>query len=76
MGRRTGADQVGCAVYVYTPTYDYFCNTRSVLCNLEYGISISRDSFTFVPNKCVPSPASLPSLRSCTADADIPPADG
>jgi hypothetical protein len=36
-----------CAVYAYIPTPNGICNTKSIDCNDDFGVSISRGSFTF-----------------------------
>ncbi|GAA5909701.1 uncharacterized protein JCM6883_004604 [Sporobolomyces salmoneus] len=38
-------------VYSYNPTYPKFCRQSDVICNSEYGISLSRGSFDFKPGE-------------------------
>ncbi|GAA5974300.1 hypothetical protein JCM11641_006722 [Rhodosporidiobolus odoratus] len=39
----------GGEVYAYVPTYSGFCSQSDVICNSDYGISLSRGSFRFKP---------------------------
>ncbi|BGP19313.1 hypothetical protein JCM10213v2_007402 [Rhodosporidiobolus nylandii] len=45
MWRQRGAGEV----YAYLPTYAKFCQQSDVICNSDYGISLSRGSFQFKP---------------------------
>lgn len=40
-------------VYAYIPSYDGFCQQSDVLCNQEYGTSLSRGAFSYARGGCV-----------------------
>jgi hypothetical protein len=44
MWRPNGAGEV----YAYIPTSDAFCQEEDIICNSDFGVSISRGSFSFV----------------------------
>ncbi|KAJ7579258.1 hypothetical protein C8J56DRAFT_965242 [Mycena floridula] len=45
MWRPNGAGEV----YAYIPTPNNLCDQKSIICNDDFGVSISRGAFTFVP---------------------------
>lgn len=49
------------AVYAYIPSYTGFCSQSDVMCNQEYGTSLSRGTFSFTRGGQVDLSVLLPS---------------